>query len=481
MEEGVDPRLVVRLRRVAAVAAACALGAAALAAVGWRLGSTRLETALAIAALATAVLLDGAGRTRLAALAAATAVASIGAMAAARTSVVTTAALACGAAATLLLGRSLRGRHPAPWLALAMLLIGVHALAGYAYGWSALDDLAPRGPRSLLGGFAITALGVAILFARPTTGAVAILVSDTLGGQLARRVLPLVAALMLIAGWVRLLGEAAGLYDMVGGVALYAGVNLAVIVVVVWVSAVRLGRVDRERRELDAQLGAADRLATVGVLAAGVGHEINNALAAQLLSLELIARGNRDPELEPLIADARVCGERIREIVGDLRMLSRPHAIAPAPIALEPVLETTLRIANHQLRERARVERAYRPAPSVLANEARVGQVVLNLLLNAADAIPDGDRDGNVVRVALDTDDDGWAVIEVSDTGRGIEPAIARRLFEPFFTTRSTGTGLGLSISHRIVTALGGAITVETRPGAGATFRVRLPPAPTPP
>jgi signal transduction histidine kinase len=116
----------------------------------------------------------------------------------------------------------------------------------------------------------------------------------------------------------------------------------------------------------------------------------------------------------------------------------------------------------------------------VLANEARLGQVLLNLLINAAHAVPDGDPEANEIEVSTRCDDAGRVVIEVKDSGAGIPEDVKRRIFEPFFTTKGAGrgTGLGLSICHNIVTALGGEIAFESQLGQGTSFRVILPAAP---
>jgi two-component system, NtrC family, sensor kinase len=159
-------------------------------------------------------------------------------------------------------------------------------------------------------------------------------------------------------------------------------------------------------------------------------------------------------------------------------MLSRPEDERLVPIELAPVVDASLRIASVHLGDRARIVRDFAAAPRVRANEARLGQVVLNLLLNAAQAIPTGNGRKHEVRVSLRTDTDGGAVIVVADTGVGMTAEVRRRLFEPFFTTKAgTGTGLGLSVSNRIIRALGGTIDVDSEPGAGTTMQIHLPAA----
>src|SRR5690606_36103792 len=114
--------------------------------------------------------------------------------------------------------------------------------------------------------------------------------------------------------------------------------------------------------------------------------------------------------------------------------------------------------------------------PRIDADEARLGQVFINLLINAAQALPEGDTAMHEIRLTTSTDSQGRAVIEVSDTGTGIPAEVVERIFDPFFTTKPVGigTGLGLSICHTIVTGMGGEIVVESQPGSGTTFRVVL-------
>jgi PAS domain S-box-containing protein len=245
-----------------------------------------------------------------------------------------------------------------------------------------------------------------------------------------------------------------------------------------------------ERKELEAQLLVSDRMASMGTLVAGVAHEINNPLASVMLNLDylarevanLIGRGGADPgrleRLQEPLRAANEGAERVRDIVRNLKIFSRGDE-RKRPVDLHHVLESTLRLAANELKHRAHVVKDYGRVPVIEANEAGLGQVFLNLLVNAAQAIPEGNSDGNTIRVTAFTDEDGNAVVEVADTGAGIPPESLGRIFDPFFTTKpiGVGTGLGLSICHRIITALGGTISVESHVGAGTTFRVMLPPS----
>ncbi len=231
-----------------------------------------------------------------------------------------------------------------------------------------------------------------------------------------------------------------------------------------------------------------ERLTVAGQLAAGVGHEINNPLAFVMgnlhVALEQLAAVAReegatvaDRLREPLQAleDARRGAERIRVIVKDLRTLARADDTRLGPVDVHAALEFSVALAMPHLRHRAQVERRYGAVPPVRANEARLGQVFLNLLVNAAQAIPEGDATRH--RVTLVTRREGDSVVvEVSDTGSGMSPEVLSRIFEPFFSTktRSEGMGLGLSICLGIIHSMEGELKAESEPGRGSTFRVTL-------
>jgi PAS domain S-box-containing protein len=238
-----------------------------------------------------------------------------------------------------------------------------------------------------------------------------------------------------------------------------------------------------DHRRLESQLVLSDRLAAVGTLAAGVGHEINNPLAYLILCLEMAtnvaARHEDSDELRNLLGMAREGAERVAKIVGDLRILSRAdHGNkASGAVDVHAVLDSSIRIAWNQIRHRAQLVKRYGSIHTVQADTGRLGQVFLNLLMNAAQAIPEGYADRNMIRVSTEMKGDDQIVVSISDTGAGVESDVQKRLFEPFFTTKpiGEGVGLGLSVSHAIVTGLGGSIGVESAPGRGTLFRVQLP------
>jgi signal transduction histidine kinase/DNA-binding NarL/FixJ family response regulator len=238
---------------------------------------------------------------------------------------------------------------------------------------------------------------------------------------------------------------------------------------------------ERRRGELE-RAAATERLAAMGQLAAGVGHEINNPLTYAMANLDSLldahARGADLVDLADRLREARDGLIRIRTIVRDLQSVARADD-AHREVELREVIEQAIQIAGGELRHRAPIVRRYAPAPPVLGNATRLGQVFLNLLINAAHAIPDGQAAHHRIEVAIRATEHA-SVVEITDTGSGIAPDHLARIFEPFFTTKAigAGTGLGLAISRQIVTSHGGTLTARSSVGAGTTMTVTLPHAP---
>jgi PAS domain S-box-containing protein len=234
------------------------------------------------------------------------------------------------------------------------------------------------------------------------------------------------------------------------------------------------------RKEMEARLVRADRLAALGTLLAGIAHEMNNPLSYVLLGMDEIADSLQDlpptGRLPQLLAEVRQGVSRLASIVRQLRATSRPDSEERGAVDLQAVLDAALRVAQNQLRHRARLTVDSQPVPPVEGNAQRLEQVILNLLVNATQALPEG-RVDNEIQVSLRASEQ-QVVLEVRDNGPGIPPEVLPRIFDPFFTTKSVGVGmgLGLSICHGIVSAHRGAITVDSGgAGGGASFRVTLP------
>lgn len=239
---------------------------------------------------------------------------------------------------------------------------------------------------------------------------------------------------------------------------------------------------------VEAQLAIAERLASIGTLAAAVAHEINNPLAyvaanADLLGNAIAGVGLPNAEMAALVTDIQDGVARIREIVSSLKIFSRMDDPRRVPVDVSRVIDASLRIAGTEIKHRARLEVDIEsPLGSILAEEGRLGQVLINLLVNAAQALGDGARTDGVVTIRARRVE-GQIEIRIEDNGPGIPPELQRRIFDPFFTTKPVGqgTGLGLAVCHGIVTALEGTIEVVSEVGRGATFVIRLPALPLEP
>lgn len=228
-----------------------------------------------------------------------------------------------------------------------------------------------------------------------------------------------------------------------------------------------------------------DRLSSLGLLAAGVAHEINSPLtwmAANLrYAIEELATASPDLEtVRSALADAESGTDLVIKIARDLRVFARHDDERPVPARMDVrrVVEAALRIAAPQVQSRAKLVVDLHDVPPVIGVERRLMQVVVNLVVNAAQALPVGRISENQVCVSTRVAEDGAAVIAVRDSGEGVPAKMKRQIFEPLFTTKPDGTGLGLSISQYIVASLGGSISVDDAAPHGAIFSVHLPAAP---
>jgi two-component system cell cycle sensor histidine kinase/response regulator CckA len=242
----------------------------------------------------------------------------------------------------------------------------------------------------------------------------------------------------------------------------------------------------REEARLTQRLSRAERLASVGALASGVAHEINNPLtyvignlyyALEELERDTDTRTNAQKELGELVRDALDGAQRVRRIVRDLKTFSRAtDDDSQQRIDVNASISAAVNLMNNEIRHRARLLLVLSDVPHVLGSEPKLMQVLVNLLMNAAQAIPEGDADRALIEVRSYAEEKGRVRIDFRDTGVGMSKEVLAHVFDPFFTTKpaAAGAGLGLSVANGIVESMGGEISVESREGEGSTFSVIL-------
>ncbi len=231
---------------------------------------------------------------------------------------------------------------------------------------------------------------------------------------------------------------------------------------------------------LRTELHAKDRLATAGMVVAGVNHEIRSPLAVITLAVDEVAEllGKTSADVDEVLGDIRASAAHINVILRDLSAITRPGDEPVAAVALGPVVDSAVRLASYKLGHGVKLERGTLDVPEVTGNSSRLVQVVLNLVVNAARATQPGVP--NTIRVAARATE-STVILAIADTGTGMSAETQARLFEPFFTTGATtgGTGLGLAICRQIVERMGGTIAITSALGSGTTVEVTLQRAPT--
>ena len=241
-------------------------------------------------------------------------------------------------------------------------------------------------------------------------------------------------------------------------------------------------------QELQVRIAQSERLYALGVLTASIGHELRTPLSIVSANVQFAHRALLEAknsqgmknhaaalqEVEAALIDAEEGAQRLIDIADSILLSSRSEPGDREPVDLAHVLHSVLRLTRSEATHRARLLIAQSAKPRIYGSATRVGQVLLNLVLNALQALPDRPIERNEVKLSLD-ERDGRAIVEVTDNGIGIEPANLAHIFDPFFTTKKKGTGLGLAISKQIIEEMGGQIQVESRPGHGTRFRVSWP------
>ena len=241
------------------------------------------------------------------------------------------------------------------------------------------------------------------------------------------------------------------------------------------------------QKEAEEKIRISDRMASIGQLSAGIAHEINNPLTFVSLNLERAIQQinsylkiKQSPELEAIldiVQETNKATNKIKTIARDLKSFSHSSQTEIVqPVDLVEVMDSAARMAFFGIKSQATITKDYQAVPLAAANEGRLGQVFLNLIVNAAQAMPERDISQNKIHLVLKTNTDGKIVAEVQDTGLGMTEEVRQRLFTPFFTTKpiGEGTGLGLSLCQNIIKSFDGKIEVESTLNVGSIFRVIL-------
>jgi nitrogen-specific signal transduction histidine kinase len=234
-----------------------------------------------------------------------------------------------------------------------------------------------------------------------------------------------------------------------------------------------------EVRRLKDQLYHSDKLASIGLLVSGVAHEINNPLTGTIAYTELLAMKVTDEDVRAELKKILDSAERCKKIVDNLLTFSRQRTPSRSLESINDIIDRAIDLRSYWLKSNnIQIEREYDPVSTVFVDAQQIQQVVLNLLLNAEQAVVGSGRADPRIRFTTQSDRPNRKVlIQVADNGPGVPRKVAPKIFDPFFTTKPVGigTGLGLSISHGIVTEHGGTIRFENSEGGGAVFTIELP------
>jgi signal transduction histidine kinase/CheY-like chemotaxis protein len=390
--------------------------------------------------------------------------------------------LAIGVALICLDARSRSAHITAQVLALGAGFVSLLALLGNLYGVRALYTLGGYEEVALNPAVAMTVCSGSILCARPTRGLMAVVASEGPGGALARRLLPAAILIPATIGALVILGEQTNLFDVEHETALFAATSIVCFTALTWWTASAILRIDVARRHAertaaetkrnaDEQLVRSQRLESVGRLAGGIAHDFNNLLTVIITYGHLLQRHAPapDPKLGEMVRAAQRAGELTRQLLA----LSRRQVLQPTVVDVGELLDAMtdmLRRAIGEDIELAITKRA--PIAPIYVDAGQIEQVILNLVVNARDAMPRGGR----IAITLENIET-HVRLTVRDSGSGMDAATLAQIFEPYFTTKdeAKGTGLGLPTALGIVEQSGGTIRVTSVPGDGTTFEVELP------
>jgi signal transduction histidine kinase/ActR/RegA family two-component response regulator len=422
------------------------------------------------------------------------------------------ALLLCGLA-LLTIDFEFRRHRPAELLSVVAGVSALFALVGYVYRAPMFFGMAHGIPMALYSAIAIIALGVGILLARPRHGIMEVVASDTAGGIVARRLLPLAVVVPIVLGLLRFYGQASGLYDMQFGAALYSTAVVLVLLIAVWWMARILFHVDTERKyiarwqsdklertvqdrtrqlqhalkqlkDTQQQVLQRERLHALGTMASGVTHDFNNALSVIIgfgeLALQECEQKAESNSVERFVRPMVVAALDGAKVVTRLREFYRPggHEEPRAAVDLNKLIEQAVVITQPKWKSqrlgdgvKIEIKAELAAVPPAAGDAAELREALANLIFNAVDAMP---RGGTITLRTLGEED--RVVVEVSDTGMGMSKDVQKQCLDPFFTTKGEqGTGLGLAMVYGIVERHGGTLKIESEEGRGTNFIISLP------
>ena len=396
---------------------------------------------------------------------------------------------------------AIRGIFLAEQLTLLPFLVSILAIIGYLYGQQSLYKIGPYTALALPSSLLFVILASGILISRVNRGLMATLMSRAAGGVILRRILPVAVGTPILIGWLRLRGQEVGLYDLGSGLAVFAASTTLLCTIFLWRLASSLNSADSQRtrsetrvrrllweaedreqalRDKQAQLLQAAKLASIGELATGIAHEVNNPLNnIGLLTSNALdyLRLGKPPEVivPPLQAVVKEV-QRAAGIVAGVRSFGRRMPCDFKPVNLNDAVRNALALISQRLAlQHTEVQLNFPTDPILIhGNHSQLEQVFLNLFINANDAMEQVAE--RVLSISADLSSSAVVII-VRDTGSGIPDDILERIFDPFFTTKPVGqgTGLGLSISYGIIKDHQGDIRVHQEPEGGASFLISLP------
>jgi len=396
--------------------------------------------------------------------------------------------LMLGVALLLLPSQRPEARRLLQWLVVATFLVSVLALAGYVYGVDSLYRVPPFGSMAVHTAMTIAIVCVGMLHARTDFGLMIPLRSPDLGGTVARKLLPAVAGVPLILGWFRLQGQQLGYYGTEFGLALHSVASIFICAMLVWWGARSLNIADARRRKVEQQFGKhrdelahALRVNTMGEMAAGIAHELNQPLSAIANYARGSARRLRDGTGDKTelieVADSIVEeSTRAAEIIRALRRSVNKSTPQQTLLGVNTVVQRATQLVAGEARDRGAALQIICAdgLPQVRGDQVQLTQVIVNLLRNGLDALQ-GSRGEKLVTIETRLGTEGAVEILVTDRGCGLPAENPEGIFEAFFTTKPHGLGMGLAISRSIIEAHGGRLWAEPIVPVGAVFRFLLP------